>query len=415
MHLRNAIVDSYAEYAKFVQSRALPYYRDGLKIVQRRLLCTANEVCRSKFTKSASLCGFTIARYHPHSTDAVYGTLVNMINSPYSLFEKQGQFGGMGLQAAAMRYTQARLSELGRSFMELMEYVPKVEAESGVAREPIFIPTMIPYALLSGTMGMAVGVGTSTTIPPFTYESLRKYLKFLIDGGNEPEVKLWVDGDVDADMHKLTYTGEGKVIYKPRITKFYDEVEGKEVFVVEGNSPFTDDWSSKVENSLKDELTQGQVFIRNESTDKLRLIVGRDKNVRKITDDKLYKLLKSRLKRSISIKMNWNTETGPRVMGVREVLEYALATWTTFETVKVFDDVRKLELEVDFESHKKEIGNSLIKGNEGKLLKSYSKELIDSAKRRSMSSYLEDVDMTTINSELRELSLRKSDVFRGVL
>jgi len=410
MKIYDSILSCYADYAGYVnRERALPFCYDGLKSVQRRLLCATKELGYSRFIKSASLCGITVARYHPHSTDAVYGALVGMVQAPQSLFESQGQFGGFGLYAAAMRYTQVRLSELGKAYIQLIDQAPVSESEAG-SYEPNYLPVTIPYALMAGAMG--IGVGIATMIPPFTLKSLVKYMKYLIKGGREPSLEFWVDGIVKTnDMKSIVDSGKGVVIYRPFCTKHWDTKEGANLMTIQGDAPFIDTWVTKLSQILKEDLDQGWAFMRNESTNKLLVKVGREKGIRRITDDQLFKKITNRMYKSVTVKMNWSTESGPRTMGVREVMERSLSVWSLAEHSRIYKELEKLELEFKFEQSKVAIGKSLLSGRDQVIATVYGNELLEYAKRKSMGAYLEPSKAEDLRVNVNTLKAMSDDVF----
>ena len=162
---------SFLDYAmSVIVSRALPDVRDGLKPVQRRVLYSMNDLGISAdkpHKKSARIVGDVIGKYHPHGDSAVYETMVRMaqdFNLRYPLVDGHGNFGSIdGDGAAAMRYTEARMSKIA---MELMRIINKDTIDyqdnyDGQEKEPVVLPSRFPNLLVNGTTGIAVGMATN--------------------------------------------------------------------------------------------------------------------------------------------------------------------------------------------------------------------------------------------------------------
>ena len=166
--------NSYRDYAmSVIISRALPDVRDGLKPVQRRILYSMIELGldpKKPHRKSARIVGDAMGKYHPHGDSSIYDALVHMTEN-YSLqiplVDGHGNFGSIdGDGAAAMRYTEARLSDGAMTLLDhlekgLVEFVPNFD---GSEQEPAVLPAMLPNLLINGTTGIAVGMATN--IPP---------------------------------------------------------------------------------------------------------------------------------------------------------------------------------------------------------------------------------------------------------
>ncbi|HYE99474.1 MAG TPA: DNA topoisomerase (ATP-hydrolyzing) subunit A, partial [Planctomycetota bacterium] len=166
--------DSYLNYAmSVIVSRALPDVRDGLKPSQRRILVAMNDLNlgpRAKFRKCAKICGDTSGNYHPHGEGVVYPTLVRLAQdfaTRYLLVDGQGNFGSIdGDPPAAMRYTEARMTEYATSMLEdldkkTVDFVPNYDER---LEEPVVLPSKFPNLICNGAVGIAVGMATS--IPP---------------------------------------------------------------------------------------------------------------------------------------------------------------------------------------------------------------------------------------------------------
>ena len=191
--LKKTMETSYIDYAmSVIASRALPDVRDGLKPVQRRILFSMNEMNNTydkPHKKCARIVGDTMGKYHPHGDSSIYGALVNMAQDwsmRYTLVDGHGNFGSVdGDGAAAMRYTEARLSKIA-SYMiddlnkDTVDFVPNYDETE---REPSVLPSRFPNLLVNGTTGIAVGMATN--IPPHNLTEVINAVVKLIDNDIE--------------------------------------------------------------------------------------------------------------------------------------------------------------------------------------------------------------------------------------
>ena len=195
LSIEDELKESYLTYAmSVIVSRALPDVRDGLKPSQRRILVAMNDLNLtpgSSRVKCAKISGDTSGNYHPHGESVIYPTLVRMAqewNMRHVLIDKQGNFGSIaGLPAAAMRYTEARLSPVAALLLDdlkldTVDYVPTYD-ERGT--EPTVLPSKFPNLLVNGASGIAVGMATS--IPPHNLREVCDALTRVID---DPEVSI---------------------------------------------------------------------------------------------------------------------------------------------------------------------------------------------------------------------------------
>ena len=172
--LRKTMETSYIDYAmSVIASRALPDVRDGLKPVQRRVLYSMVELNNTPdkpHRKCARIVGDTMGKYHPHGDSSIYGALVNMAQDwsfRYPLVDGHGNFGSVdGDGAAAMRYTEARLSKISMKLIsdidkDTVDFIPNFDETE---KEPTVLPSRYPNLLVNGTTGIAVGMATN--IPP---------------------------------------------------------------------------------------------------------------------------------------------------------------------------------------------------------------------------------------------------------
>lgn len=216
---------SYVDYAmSVIVSRALPDVRDGLKPVHRRILFAMKEMGlthKSSYKKSARVVGEVLGKYHPHGDQAVYQTMVRLAQDfamRYPLVDGQGNFGSVdGDSAAAMRYTEARLSKISQELTQDLEKdtVEFADNFDGSQQEPVVMPSKLPNLLLMGSDGIAVGMATK--IPPHNIRDVITTVQFLIDHSKvklniKPKTenieninykKLIGDLDTDTDIQSL--------------------------------------------------------------------------------------------------------------------------------------------------------------------------------------------------------------------
>jgi topoisomerase-4 subunit A len=164
--------------------RSLPDLFDGLKPVQRRILWTMSQHTRNEFVKAARTVGDALGKYHPHGDTSVYGAMITMNHMPTQAIVGKGNWGNMIDGAAAYRYTNARLSNFGYSFFdsdyihkEVTSFVPNYDDKD---IEPVTLPAMLPYVLMTANEG--VGVGITGKLPAFTAESIITVLERLLKG-----------------------------------------------------------------------------------------------------------------------------------------------------------------------------------------------------------------------------------------
>lgn len=162
--------------------RAIPELYDGLKPVLRRALWSMNAFKSGEPVKSAKIAGHCIGSYHPHGDVSVYGAMQTMVHHNVPLLEGIGNWGGLLDPAAAMRYTNAKLSKLGASVFEsdylaVTDMVPNYD---DTTKEPVVLPVRLPFLVLNGADG--IGVGITCSIPTFTFESVVEVLTQLFSG-----------------------------------------------------------------------------------------------------------------------------------------------------------------------------------------------------------------------------------------
>ncbi len=251
VNLEDEMRKSYLDYAmSVIVGRALPDVRDGLKPVHRRVLYAMSELgahSNKPYYKSARIVGDVIGKFHPHGDQSVYDTLVRMaqpFSLRYLLVDGQGNFGSVdGDSAAAMRYTEARMSKLTHELMadidkDTVDFQPNYDEKEF---EPKVMPSRFPNLLVNGSAGIAVGMATN--IPPHNLSEIIDAVVALID---DPEIGI--DGlmrhvpgpdfptagiiNGAAGIHAAYHTGRGRVLLRARTEIEVDESNGRESIIV---------------------------------------------------------------------------------------------------------------------------------------------------------------------------------------
>ena len=293
--LVDEIKNSYLNYAmSVIVGRALPDVRDGLKPVQRRILYAMMELGLrpgSSYKKSARVVGETMGKYHPHGDYAIYETMVRMaqdFSMRYPLVDGQGNFGSIdGDPAAAMRYTEAKLYEIGELMLANIDE-NTVDWGSNFdesLQEPLCLPSLVPNMLVNGSSGIAVGMATN--IPPHNLGEVVDALQYMIDSEGNWEfgeiyarlpgpdfptggVILGRDGIIDAYR-----TGRGRVVLRGKT--LVEEGKRGKTSVVITEIPYMVNKTSLIEaiaNGVQEKTIDGISDIRDESDrDGLRIVL----------------------------------------------------------------------------------------------------------------------------------------------
>ena len=282
--IENSIKASYLDYSmSVIIGRALPDARDGLKPVHRRILYAMEHdesKSRTTFVKSARIVGAVIGRYHPHGDTAVYDALVRMAQS-FSMrvpsIDGQGNFGSIdGDGAAAMRYTEAKMSALSHELLrdidkETVDFIPNYDDSE---KEPDVLPSRVPNLLLNGSSGIAVGMATN--IPPHSLNELIDGLLYLLDNKNASleELMGFIKGP-DFPTGGIIYgkkgiieayrTGRGRV--KIRAKTHIEKKSNKDVIVID-ELPYQTNKARLIEQIaelVKEKQIEGISEVRDES------------------------------------------------------------------------------------------------------------------------------------------------------
>jgi DNA gyrase subunit A len=285
--------ESYLDYAmSVITARALPDVRDGLKPVHRRILYTMHRLGLTpgaRFRKSALVVGDVLGKYHPHGDAAVYDAMVKMaqdFSMRYPLILGQGNFGSIdGDSAAAMRYTEAKMSRVAESLLgdlekDTVNWRPNYDS---TLEEPEVLPAAVPNILLNGTLGIAVGMATS--IPPHNLQEVTDALTHLIENpdATTEDLMQFVSGPDfptgavvfnKKDLLHAYSTGKGGVVARGNA----EIVEGKkgDFQVVITSIPYRvnkADLIMRIADLVRDKKLEGVRGLRDESTKDIRIVV----------------------------------------------------------------------------------------------------------------------------------------------
>jgi DNA gyrase subunit A len=336
---------SYLDYAmSVIISRALPDVRDGLKPVQRRILYAMWEDglrANSKFKKSASVVGAVLAKYHPHGDMAVYDALVRMAQDfslRYPLIEGQGNFGSIdGDEAAAYRYTEAKLSKVGEMMLkdiekDTVDFVPNYD---GTTKEPIVLPSPLPQLLINGALGIAVGMATN--IPPHNLREVVDALLYLLYHPKAETEDLFkfikgpdfpTGGEIfnQREIIKAYSQGKGAILVRGKVSIETKNNQRPQIVIEE--IPFQVQKSNLLEQIAKiiqEKKIEGIRAIRDESDKEgMRIVLELQKDAKpEIVLNLLYKF--SDLEKVFYLNMLALVDgIQPKVLNLKEVLVYFL-------------------------------------------------------------------------------------------
>lgn len=297
--IEDSITESYLDYSmSVIVGRALPDAKDGLKPVHRRILYAMHELgvtSNTAYKKSARIVGDVIGKYHPHGDTAVYDALVRMaqdFSMRLELVDGQGNFGSIdGDSAAAMRYTEARMTKASEEMMrdiekDTVDFVPNYD---DTLKEPDVMPTRIPNLLINGSSGIAVGMATN--IPPHRIDEVIDALIYLIDNDNVElnEIMDFIKGPDfptggiifgKSGILEAYSSGKGKI--RIRAKTHIEKTKQRDVIVID-EMPYQVNKAKLVEQIsqlAKDKVIDGIYEVRDESDrDGIRVVIELKKDV----------------------------------------------------------------------------------------------------------------------------------------
>lgn len=342
-NISDQMEDKYLDYAmSVIVSRALPDVRDGLKPVHRRILYAMKSIgltSSASFSKSASVVGEVLGKYHPHGDTAVYDSMVRMaqdFSMRYMLVNGQGNFGSIdGDNAAAMRYTEAKMESIAELMLsdidkETVDFKPNYD---GKHKEPTVLPTRLPQLLLNGVMGIAVAMATS--IPPHNLSEVCKSMLHLMDNPESTidDLMEFLSGpdfptggiiyDKEA-IKKMYATGRGGITVRAK-TEIQDIGKGKSAIIVT-EIPYQVNKATmvqKIAQLVRDKKVTDITDLRDESNrEGIRVVIElkRDAYPKKVLNT-LFKLT------PLQTRFNMNMIAlvdgiQPRLLNLKQVLNY---------------------------------------------------------------------------------------------
>ena len=347
--LKKTMEDSYIDYAmSVIAARALPDVRDGLKPVQRRVLYSMIELNNGPdkpHRKCARIVGDTMGKYHPHGDSSIYGALVNMAqewSTRYPLVDGHGNFGSEdGDGAAAMRYTEARLSKISMEMLadinkNTVDFVPNFDETE---KEPSVLPSRYPNLLVNGTTGIAVGMATN--IPPHNLREVIKAVVKLIDNRIEEDrdttmeelLKIVKGPDFPTGaeilgtrgIEEAYRTGRGKIRVRA-VTNIETMSNGKSRIVVT-ELPYMVNKArliEKIADLVKEKRIDGITYIGDESSRegmRINIELRKDVNANVILNQ-LYK--HTQLQDTYGVIMLALVNNEPKVLNLLDMLKYYL-------------------------------------------------------------------------------------------
>lgn len=366
--LKKTMEKSYIDYAmSVIASRALPDVRDGLKPVQRRVLYSMIELNNGPdkpHRKSARIVGDTMGKYHPHGDSSIYGALVNMAQEwsfRYPLVDGHGNFGSVdGDGAAAMRYTEARLSKISMELLadinkDTVDFVPNFDETE---TEPVVLPSRYPNLLVNGTTGIAVGMATN--IPPHNLKEVIAAVTKIIDN------KILEDRETEMDellqivkgpdfptggvilgtrgIEEAYRTGRGKIRVRG-ITNIESMPNGKSRIIVT-ELPYMVNKArliEKIAEMVRDKKLDGITDLRDESDrEGMRIVIELRKDVNaNVMLNKLYK--HTQIQDTFGVIMLALVDNQPKVMSLSELLTHYLEHQEDVVTRRTKYDLNKAE------------------------------------------------------------------------
>ena len=342
VNIEDELKQSYLDYAmSVIVGRALPDVRDGLKPVHRRVLFAMSELnndWNKAYKKSARVVGDVIGKYHPHGDSAVYETIVRMaqpFSLRYMLVDGQGNFGSIdGDSAAAMRYTEIRMTKLAHALLEDLEkdtvdFVPNYDETESI---PHVLPTRIPNLLVNGSSGIAVGMATN--IPPHNLTEVVKGCLAVIENQDITidELMEYIPGpdfptgaiiNGKAGIIQAYRTGRGRIYQRAKADIEVDEKTKRETIIIT-EIPYQLNKSRLIERIaelVKEKKIEGISELRDESDkDGLRVVIELKRGeMGEVVLNNLY--AQTQLQSVFGINMVALVDGQPKILNLKEMLE----------------------------------------------------------------------------------------------
>jgi len=342
INIEEEMKSSYIDYSmSVIVSRALPDVRDGLKPVHRRVLFGMSELnltAGASYKKSARIVGEVLGKYHPHGDSSVYDTLVRLaqdFSMRYPLVDGQGNFGSIdGDSAAAMRYTEARMTKIAEEMLADLdkETVDTRENFDGTLEEPVVLPAAFPNMLVNGADGIAVGMATK--IPP---HNLGEAIDATVAYIDDPEITI--DGLMEhlpapdfptggiiygyGGVYEAYHTGRGRVVMRAKM--HVEEIrKGREALIID-EIPYQVNKSTELERiaeRVRQDRIEGIADLRDESDrDGMRIVVELKQDaVPDIVKNQIYK--HSRLQDTFGVNMVALVDGRPRVLTLEDAIRH---------------------------------------------------------------------------------------------
>ena len=360
INIEKTLQDSYLDYSmSVIVGRALPDVRDGLKPVHRRILYAMDKLslsAGSKYKKSARIVGDVIGQYHPHGDNSVYDALVRMaqdFSMRMELVDGQGNFGSVdGDSAAAMRYTEARMTKYAGELLKDLEKntVNMTDNYDGTTKEPEVMPTRVPNLLINGSSGIAVGMATN--IPPHNPTEIMNGLKALLAN---PDITL---AEIMEHIPAPDFPTGGIIFGKKGIMDAYDTGRGrikirakthieqkakKEVIVID-ELPYQVNKARLIENIanlVRDKSIEGISEVRDESDrDGMRVVIELKRDaMSEIVINNLFK--HTSMQNTFGIIMLSILNQEPRIFGIIDILKHFINHRKTIIIRRTIFDLEK--------------------------------------------------------------------------
>lgn len=340
--ITETVKSSFLEYAmSVIVSRAIPDVRDGLKPVHRRIIYGMNELGigpTKPFKKSARIVGDVMGKYHPHGDSAIYGSLVRLaqpFNMRYTLVDGHGNFGSIdGDEAAAMRYTEARMSKIAMEMVRDIDQdtVDFMDNYDGQEKEPTVLPSRFPNLIVNGSNGIAVGMATN--IPPHNLVETINAIQAIAENPDITPVELMTTCIYGPDfptggiilgrsgIRKAYETGQGSIVVRSK-AEIIEHENGKKRIII-SEIPYGVNKALTIEHIahlVKDKVIEGITDIRDESNKEgIRVVIElRRDAIAEVILNKLYKL--TALQSSFGIINLCLVNGEPKILPITDLLK----------------------------------------------------------------------------------------------